>query len=789
MSRLLRRSAPKRCPGKSALLVSTLLLCAVGSFAGDKVVLHGSSCLVGIDPSTLEVTLQCRNHPEMLVSAAQTNLGRVANADWGGNGKPCKARWSLPDRKVSLTFAAERDRLVVHLLAAEPGEFTFPIIPAGAPAKAWILPLFEGAYAPCADTNWQAFLADGGALNTTADLTMPFIGLECQSSAPLRLWTLTCILTNPFNNQLRFARAPDNTLEARLTHQFTRNHPVKEYAVVFELGTNSPVEPARRYRQWLIERGEFVSFTEKVRKTPEAGKLPGAAHIYLWGSEPLDMSDVADWKELARALKAGDAASAPPPARRIWGLLKPEARAVVTQILEAQWPDRYQKSQLTEALNRLLRQPEFCEAAAWQAVALEPDIASLLASGPGKLSPADLCRLNSHLLAAAFPGLLAEPDAWGNGTSPKMIRQLAAAGLDRLWLGSDGWKGFLDRPQTVAAAKKAGFLIGPYDSYHSIHRPGEPDTWETAQFDAALYETGAIVNADGARRPGFKQKGFLLSPAAARPYVEKRVSALMAAFHPNSWFIDCDGFGDYFDDYSERHPATQQSDLQARVSRMAWIRDTFGAVVGTEGCSAGVAATVHFAHGVMTPVIGWGDPDLTSKQSRYYLGSYYPPDEPQVFFKPVPMKEEYRRIYYDPRFRLPLFETVFHDSVIATHHWSFASLKARDEARTVELLELLYQVPPLYHLNLPEFQKRRAQIKRHYEFFSPLHRETALLPLTDFQWLTPDRAAQRAVFGGRIEVVANFGRGSFQYGGARLGPHTLQVTHRVTGQTQNYAAQ
>ena len=141
--------------------------------------------------------------------------------------------------------------------------------------------------------------------------------------------------------------------------------------------------------------------------------------------------------------------------------------------------------------------------------------------------------------------------------------------------------------------------------------------------------------------------------------------------------------------------------MQSRIARMAWIRDTFGAVIGTEGCSAGVAPAIHFAHGVMTPVIGWGDPDLSNKQSKYYLGAYYPPEEPQVFFKPVPLKEEHRYIYFEPRFRLPLFQTVFHDSVIATHHWSFASLKAQDQARTVELLELLYQVPPLYHLNLP----------------------------------------------------------------------------------------
>jgi hypothetical protein len=281
----------------------------------------------------------------------------------------------------------------------------------------------------------------------------------------------------------------------------------------------------------------------------------------------------------------------------------------------------------------------------------------------------------------------------------------------------------------------------------------------------------------------------MLSPDAARPYVEKRVSGLMAAFHANSWFIDCDGFGEYFDDYSDQHPATQQSDMQSRISRMAWIRDTYGAVIGTEGCSAGVAPTVHFAHGVMTPVIGWGDPDLTSKQSKYYLGAYYPPEEPQVFFKPVPVKEEYRYIYFEPRFRLPLFQTVFHDSVIATHHWLFASLKAKDCAQTVELLELLYQVAPLYHLNVAEFQKRKEQIKRHYDFFSPLHRETALLPMSDFQWLTPDGTVQKTIFGNSIELIANFSTNDFQAAGATVSKGSILAKWRGQGKSQAYSPQ
>jgi hypothetical protein len=206
---------------------------------------------------------------------------------------------------------------------------------------------------------------------------------------------------------------------------------------------------------------------------------------------------------------------------------------------------------------------------------------------------------------------------------------------------------------------------------------------------------------------------------------------------------------------------------------MAWIRDTFKAVIGSEGGSAYAAGTIHFAHGMMTPVIGWGDPALTERTSPYYLGGYYPPDAPTAFFSQVAMKEEYRRIYADPRFRLPLYETVFHDAVVATHQWGYGSLKFADPERTRELLELLYGVPPLYHLNRDEWAKRRALITAHYAFFSPLHRSIGLLPMSDFQWLSEDHMVQRTVFGDETDLIANFRAEPFTYDGALVPGHSI----------------
>ena len=101
----------------------------------------------------------------------------------------------------------------------------------------------------------------------------------------------------------------------------------------------------------------------------------------------------------------------------------------------------------------------------------------------------------------------------------------------------------------------------------------------------------------------------------AQPYVEDRVNGIVSQMPTdfNTWFIDCDAYGELFDDYSLSHPATQLDDMNARLARIAWIRDTHNMVVGSEGGAAYSASALHFAHGMMVPVIGWGDPDMKEK--------------------------------------------------------------------------------------------------------------------------------------------------------------------------------
>ena len=761
----------------SLLIVFVVMFLSRFTFAEEKrkIVLENNMWTINIYPESLQATAEPKGKKHIQISSPKENLATIENL----KSSDSEVSWEFPAEELAISFQLDGNTLSVHFLAQTTGFFTWPIINNEPSIQGYILPLFEGSYVPSDDAKWIKFLVERSPMNTTEGLSMPFWGLDCGD------YTLTYILTNQCNNSLAFENH-EGRLAARFAHDFTPNWERKEYGLLIRLGDASPIEPAKQYRQWLIQQGRFVSLQDKIKNIPNAERLLGAANIYLWDDALISRYDILDWKGFTAKLKQQGDSSQPSPGNRIWSLMKPEVRKAVVEISEMKNPYDYIKNQMVTELSDLLARRDFYDKSSWQGIDLGQEATALLNRDIPNLPEPELFRLNSLLLESAFPGQFVESYRWGNGVSLKMMEQFAEHGFDRLWLGLDTWQGGYKHPRAIMKAKELGYLIGPYDSYHSIHHPDEPDTWETAQFDLELYETGAVVQADGTTKHGFKRKGYILSPIAARPYVEKRVNEIMTRNIPfNSWFIDCDAYGELFDDYSELHPATQKDDMNARLSRMSWIRDTYKMVIGSERGAGYAVPVIHFAHGMMTPVIGWGDPDLKQdKKSEYYLGGYWPPDAPAIFVKQVPLKEKYHQFYFDPRFRLPLYQTVFHDSIIATHHWGYASLKFKNQMDTVALLELLYNVPPLYHMNLAEFEKHKKRMKTHYDFFSLLHRELGLLPMTDFAWLTPDRMVQCTVFGNRVEMVANFSMKDFDYQGNLIPKRSILANWRDTRETR-----
>jgi hypothetical protein len=346
---------------------------------------------------------------------------------------------------------------------------------------------------------------------------------------------------------------------------------------------------------------------------------------------------------------------------------------------------------------------------------------------------------------------------WGDGRSPALIADLVKLGAKRAWIGYDqdpNGEQTLAGREFVTAAKSAGFLVGPYDTYNNAQDPDAGDF--VSRWPGTIYPEGCIVNRDGKRRTGFAGRGCELSSEAMRrlePALKPIATRLdvMLRDGANSYFLDVDAFGELHDDWAPAHPMTVFQDQANRLERMRLARDR-GVVLGSEEGVAWSLASVAFVHGAggTRNAAIWAEPKGT-------YGKWWPPDRPAFFFMPMePPSDSFRESRYDARFRIPLYAAAFHDAVVATDRWDVPMNKYPSLAATRQLLEILSGTPSLWAMDRKVLADWRGPFMALQKFFEPLHLRIATRRLTAFAWLTPDRRVHRTRFEDVVEITANF---------------------------------
>lgn len=691
------------------LLVCTFFLSPLASASA---ILENPLWRVELDPATLAIRVTPSGQ-----APVQASTGVAARAVSQLSQSARQAEWQWDEGAFRVSATLEQRDLALTIRAREAGELPILQQPASAMGKGLMWPLAEGHYVPAGNTVWKAFLHEQGDINTTQDLSLPLWGMDHGG------FTLNWLLTNPYNNRLSWQK----DLALSLTHEFTELDPGAPMILLLHLGDSDLLAGAKRYRQWLVEQGRYEPLADKLRQTPEAEKLLGASHVYLWGNDLLALEDVSDWPLLLKRLRNHE----------LKGLLDKEAAKILAQT-GALKP--YEQTLLLRGLNAAINQKA---RQSWQVA--EPDM-TRLAARYGELRSE---------LAVTFSGALSKaPDAWGS----QAIQALRDAGLPRLLLTlGEGWEGGLWHPEAIRAGVDAGFLMAPYDSYETALSATENPDWTTAHLGQKAYRDCAIVLKSGKFKSGFQQAGHYTDPRCVRPLLEARVQAVQAKAGFNAWFLDAYATSMVFDSYRDGARMTQAQNAEGNIDASRWINAALKLPTGSEDGNAITAQGILFAHGMQTPVIGWGDPDMMGdKQSPHYVGNWYPPEQPSVFFKPVPLKEPLRTLYFDPGMRLPLYQAVFHGSVITTHHWGFDNLKLNNVRAENELTQLLYNVPPLYHLSASTVKQRLPVIECQDRFFRPLHQRLATQAMTGFGWLTADRLVQETTFADGTRLVANF---------------------------------
>lgn len=613
----------------------------------------------------------------------------------------------------------------------ESGTFTW-WFPSG--ADKYILPISAGVVVDASRSNLMRWLRDGSPWSL---LQLPALGVRYADQM------MVVIVPWPHNAEL--------VVEDRIGIRYSvpkgrRQSQVRCEIVAMRRGPD-PLDVARGFRDWrqtatntgAIPRPRL--FQEKIADLQNATRLLGAPHFYLWGPALFSQYDVPrnKWVPFAKALQSAPADSFG--GRLVSGFAADQS--ALQELAVAEWPMDYLTVSVAGEIDAAMSRHDLLE--------LDPD-----------MSAVEVIRRNKEALEAAFSDYLNPPESWGDGLSRSLLDSLHDAGIDRALLLLSDLYAESPRPDVLAAAERYGYLVGPYDSYHSVHSPtADPNnTWETAQFDLVAYERGRVINADGSGHGGFKGRGYHFSPQAAWPYVQDRVGRIVQQAPYSTWFIDCDATAECFEDFSPEHHATKAEDTRLRRQRLAWLESEHRMVVGSEGGSVLFADVIHFGHGVHTPYIGHLDPGFRDRQSPYFLGRFWPPDYPDQSFKPVNIPPSMRTPYFDPTVRVPLYQAALGDEVIVTHHWGMDSLKLEDVEQVRELMEILYRVPPMYHLNRKTWPERQKRVLKHLAFWAPLHRRLATAPLTRFECLTEDRLVQQTTFhtdNGEVSITVNFG--------------------------------
>ena len=628
---------------------------------------------------------------------------------------------------------------------------------------AYYLPLGEGKYIPADNAAWKEYL-DGSLFEALESLSMPFVAVDRGDTA------LVYVMENPYRAGVRFSCEPDLTIT--LVGQESTLAPGEANSVRVYTVENSAVAVAQAYKSYLAQTRAPITLQEKAKQNPNVAKLFGAPHIYLWGEFLLSEQDV-KWQALIQSASS-------PVLAHVGKVLAGTADAdgqfteILSKIAGQDYVDKYQRSVLLRGLSTALMQENFYDATVL--TGSNAAIKALLSKE--SLNPAQLVELHKQALYESLPGVFAPVEGWYNYDSSDIITEMKAAGIDAAWIGLNSWEqGY--HPQLVKTAVESGYLIGPYDSYHSIHEPGK-EQWITAAFpDTSLYENATVADAKGNKISGFQNVGRKLNPTLAMPSVKWRTEQILStgvAF--NSWFVDCDATGEVFDDYSPAHPTTKQQDVAARLERLDYFAREKGMVVGSEGGNDFAANSIAFAHGIELQSFSWMDEDMrANKESEYYLGKYYSAHGgvPEKFSKPVPVKETYRTLFLDMAYQAPLYKLVYNNSVITSYHWDWSTFKITGEAENRMLREVLYNVPPMYHLDRAEWDAYKEKIAAHNAVWSPFSQKAIHLEMTAFAYLTEDRLVQMTRFGEDLQAVANFSGAAYSFEGRSIPPRSVLI--------------
>jgi hypothetical protein len=335
-----------------------------------------------------------------------------------------------------------------------------------------------------------------------------------------------------------------------------------------------------------------------------------------------------------------------------------------------------------------------------------------------------------------------EPDALS------IVRELRAAGIERiLWSHRAA-------PEVVQAMNEMGILTSRYDIYQDVMDPAvfpllrsvHPD-WPTEAWPQDL-----MIDAEGEWIRGWEVRGTdgqmhpcgVLCDRQALPYVRERIARELKTHPYHCRFIDTTTATPWRECYHPDHPVTRSESRHWKMELLRVVSEEMGLVTGCETGHDASVPYLHYFEGMLS------------------LGPYRVPDAGRDMLRvwdEVP--ERVAKFQVGHRYRLPLWELVYHDCVVAQWYWGDYNNKLPTLWNKRDLFNVLYGTPPMFMFNVPGWQANRERFAASYRHICPVVRQVGYAEMTDHRFLAADRSVQQTTFANGMTIVVDFDQESY----------------------------
>jgi hypothetical protein len=315
-------------------------------------------------------------------------------------------------------------------------------------------------------------------------------------------------------------------------------------------------------------------------------------------------------------------------------------------------------------------------------------------------------------------------------------RQLKKLGVDRV-LWSQQQSG-----ATVAGLNGLGFLTGRYDIYQDVWGPDNPNKWVNRDGwpdDLVLEPDGRPMRGWVDRINGKDYPGGVISSGRSLVWEKKKVPLDLADHAYGARFLDTVTASPLREDWSLAHPLSRTDDKANKLEMLAWLSRDEGLVVGSETGFDFAVPALHYFEGMMS------------------LGQFRLPDSGYDLTSAKTPTPEFLEFQVGPKYRIPLFELVYHDCVVSYWYWGDSSNRVPELWDERDTFNALYGTGPLWIVDPPTWSKYRDRFVQSYRS-TAVARHTGYSEMTGHVFLTDDHTVQRTTFADGTVVTANFGR-------------------------------